>query len=208
MIREHVVESLKDVLDEPMKEVGFRRARRSLVYRKKGAESEHRITFLLYCHPQYQPDAEAHLYPSFQLLMPKVREMAMLLVQENKLLLAGVPEIIIGQPADSAAPKEAHIRWFANGNEEITSACVSIKAFLFRWVLPFLDEVSTPLDLVKLYEKDDPRLLRLRHWYVFVAAAYKLLGAPDKAHGVVLERFGSIGLRKQYASLYATLGIN
>jgi len=43
----------------------------------------------------------------------------------------------------------------ATGNEQLVATCDSIRAFLTSWVLPFLSEVSTPSELVKLYETND-----------------------------------------------------
>jgi hypothetical protein len=142
-----------------------------------------------------------------QLAMPQVNEKALALVKGDKMLLAGAPEIIVNQPIEFTAPKDKHQRWFATGNEQFVTACDSIKAFLARWVLPFLSEVSTPEDLVKLYETNDARMMKQKHWHIFVVAAYQVLGRPDKACEVVQQHFGSLGLRKRYAPLFAALAI-
>ena len=204
-IKNHFLETLPAVLDEPLKTVGFVRNRRSLVYARKVSAAEHRITVTIHSHPKYQPGAEAHIYPSVEVVMPKVSENALALVKGDKLLLANAPEIIIGEPIDFTAPKEAHQRWFATGHEQLVVACTSIREFLARWVLPFFAEVSTPSDLIRLYERNDARIMKQK--YIFISAAYELTGQLDKAREVVRQQLGRPGLRKLYAPLFKTLAV-
>lgn len=206
-IKNQFLETLAAVLDEPLKVLGFTRNKRSLVYARKVNGAEHRITFIIHCHPKYQPGAEAHIYPSVQVVMPQVSESALALVKGDKMLLAGAPEIIIGMPIEFTAPKDKHQRWFATGHDEFVTACDSIREFLAHWVLPFLSEVSTPADLVKLYEANDARIMKQKHWYIFIAAAYQVMGQLDKARDVVRQQFGRPGLRKQYAPLFTSLAV-
>ena len=206
-IKNQLIETLAEILDGPLKAVGFARNKRSLVYCRKVNGTEHRITFTVHCHPKYQPGAEAHSYPSLQVLMPQVSEAALALVKGDKLLLANAPEIIIGEPIDFTAPKDKHQRWFATGNEQFAAACSSIHVSLSNWVLPFLSEISTPVDLIKLHEANDERIMKSQKWHIFIAAAYKLLGQLDKSRQVVREQFVRAGLRKQYAPLFASLAI-
>src|SRR5688572_7338090 len=93
-IKNQLIETLAKILDEPLKGVGFGRNKRSLVYRRNVKGTEHRIAFIVYCNPKYQPGAEAHIYPSLEVLMPQVSEAALALVKGNKLLLANAPEMI------------------------------------------------------------------------------------------------------------------
>lgn len=207
-IKNQLLETLAEVLDEPLKTVGFSRNRRSLVYVRKINDAEQRITLIIHCHPKYQLGAEVHIYPSVQVAMPQVSAGALALVRGDKVLLAGAPEIVIGQPIEFTAPKDKHQRWFATGNEEFVAACDSIQAFLTRWVLPFLSEISTPADMIKFYETNDARIMKQKHSYIFIAAAYQVLGQFEKAREVVQQQFGSPGLRKRYAPLFASLGVD
>jgi hypothetical protein len=206
-IKNQLIETLAEILDGPLKAAGFARNKRSLVYCRKVNGTEHRITFTVHCHPKYQPGAEAHIYPSLQVLMPQVSEAALALVKNDKLLLANSPEIIIGEPIEFTAPKDKHQRWFATGGEQFAAACGSIQAFLSNWALPFLSEVSTPVDLIKLHETNDERIVKSHNWHIFIAAAYQIMGRLDKARDVVRRRFGRPGLRKQFAPLFASLAI-
>lgn len=206
-IKNQLLETLADSLDEPLKAVGFDRNRRSLVYARKVNGAEHKITFTNHSHPNYQPGAEAHIYPSLQISMPQVCEAALALVKGDKLLLANAPDIIVSQPIEFTAPKDKRQQWFATGNEQFGAACESIKTFLFDWVLPFLSQVSTPADLVRIYETNDDRMMKLQHWHIRIAAAYQVLGQTDKAREVVQRHFGSLGLRRRYAPLFTSLAI-
>ncbi len=206
-IKDQLLDALAKVLDEPLKAVGFTRKKRSLVYVRDLNEAEQRITLSIHSHPRYKPGAEAHIYPSLQLVMPCVSEVALALVKGAKMLLAGTPEIVLGQPIDFVAPKDAHVRWFATGDEQFVAACDSIRAFLTRWVLPFLSEVSRPADLLRLYETDDARIMKTERWHIFVVAAYHVVGRLGSGREVVRQEFGSPGLRKRYAPLFESLVI-
>jgi hypothetical protein len=206
-IKYRLLDALADVLDEPLMQLGFVRKKGSLNYSRSLNDSLQQIRFVMDSNPKYQPGVDAHVHPMVRLAMPKVTETALVLVKGDKLLLAGAPEIIVNQPIEFTAPKEKHERWFASNDEQFAAVCESIKAFLTRWVLPFLLEVSTPSDLVKLYETNDERIMKQKHWYIFVAAAYQVLGCLDKAREVGRQHFGSPGLRKRYAPLFASLRI-
>ncbi len=202
-----LLDSLASVIDGSLSEVGFLRQKSSLTYIRVLEDSEHHITFVMDCYPKYQPGAEAHIHPKLQLRMRKVSDLALDLVKGDRRLLADAPEILVNQPIEFTAPKDEHERWFATGSEQFQAVCEAIKGFLFRWVLPFLSEVSTPQDLVKLYEANDGRLMKQKHWYIFVAAAYQASAMPEKAREVVQQHFSRPGLRKRYAGLFESLGL-
>jgi hypothetical protein len=206
-VKNELLEALTAVVDEPLRQVGFVRKKGSLTYSRMLNAAKQQITFVMDCFPKYQPGAEAHIHPMLSLRMPEVNEKALALVNGNKMLLADAPEIIVNQPIEFSAPREKHQRWFATGNEQFVAACDSIQAFLDRWVLPFLAEVSTPADLIKLYETNDARMMKQKHWHIFIAAAYQVLDQLDKARKVVRQEFGSPGLRKRYAPLFVSLAI-
>jgi hypothetical protein len=93
-IKNQLLETLAEVLDLPMKAVGFTRNKRSLVYTRKVNDAEHRIMFIIHYHPKYQPGAEAHIHPMLQLRMSKVSEIALAMVTGDNMLLAGASEIL------------------------------------------------------------------------------------------------------------------
>ena len=204
IVKNHLLNALVAFVDEPMRNEGFARTKNIFTFTRKLNGSEQSIVFVADLFPKYQPGAEAHIHPMLRLAMPEVSRLAVTLVKGDEMLLAGAPEIIVNQPIEFAAPKDAHVRWFATGTEQFNEACQSIIAFLRRWVLPFLSELSTPEDLVRAYETNDWRLMKQKHWYIFVAAAYEALGRSDDARSVVLKQFGSPGMRKRYSKLFET----
>lgn len=206
-VKNELLEALAAVVEEPLKQVGFARKKGSLTYSRTVNAAEQSITFVMDCFPKYQPGVEAHIHPVLQLRMSPVSEKALTLVNGDKMLLADAPEIIVNQPIEFTAPKDKHQRWFATGHEQFVAACDSIQTFLARWVLPLLSEVSGPADLVKLYEMNDARFMRQKHWHIVIVAAYQVLGQLDKAREVVRQQFGSPGLRKRYAPLFASLAV-
>jgi hypothetical protein len=198
----HLLAALDQVVDMPLRARGFARKDGGLTFTRKLNASEQEIIFVVDWFPEYQPGAEAHIHPMFRVMMPAISKAALDLVKGDKMLLAGAPEIILNQPIEFAAPKDTHVRWFAAGADEFVEACQSIVAFLHQWVLPLLSELSTPEDLVRAYESSDMRLMKQRHWHVFVAAAYQELGRTNEARETINKQFGSPGMRKRYSKLF------
>lgn len=207
-VKGELLEALASVLDEPLRQRGFTRKRNSLTYQRVLSAAEHQITLAIDCFPRYQPGAEAHVQPMLQLKMPAVSERALTLVNGDRMLLANAPDVLVNQPIEFTAPKDKHQRWFATGKAQFVVVCTSIQAFLDAWVLPFLSEVTTPADLIKLYESGDPRIMKQKHWYIFIVAAYQTMGQFEHAREVVRQQFGGAGLRKRYAPLFASLAMN
>lgn len=201
----NLLEVLTQVVDEPLRSEGFIRKEGSVIFSRKLNASQQEIVFVADWNPKYQPGAEAHLHPMLRLKIPAISKLAVTLVKGDEMLLAGAPEIILNQPIEFTAPKDAHVRWFATGSKEFVDVCQSILGFLRQWVLPLLSELSTPEDLVRAYESKDVRIMKQKHWHIFVVAAYEELGRKDEARKVVDEHFGSPGMRRRYASLFETV---
>jgi hypothetical protein len=198
----NLLAALAQVVDEPLRSEGFTRKHGSTIFTRKLNASQQEIAFVADWNPKYQPGAEAHLHPMVRIKMPTISKLALTLVKGDKMLLAGATGMILNQPIEFTAPKDAHVRWFATGSQEFVDSCQSILAFLRRWVLPVLSELSTPEDLVRTYELNDARIMKQRHWHIYVVAAYEELGRIDEARKVVVEQFGSPGMRRRYASLF------
>jgi hypothetical protein len=205
VVKDYLLNALVAFVDQPMSEEGFSRNRSSFTYTRTIKEAEQQIVFAADWFPKYQPGAEAHIHPMIRLAMPEVSKRAIDLVRGDEMLLAGAPEIILNQPIEFAAPKDAHLRWFPTGPEQFNEACQSILAFHRLWVFPLLKELSTPEDLVRAYETNDGRLMKQKHWHIFVAAAYQILGRLDDAFSIIQKQFGSPGLRKRYSKLFEAI---
>ncbi len=206
-MKEELLKALIDGVDEPLASFGFARNGGSLIYSRTLNSSVQQINFVYDCLPKAQSTTEVHIHPMLRIAMHDVSQKALELVRGDVMLLAGSPEIIVNQPIEFTAPKDLFQRWFVNGSRNFTSSCEAIKDFILLWVLPFLSAMSTPSDLIKLCEDNDSRIMKQKHWYIFVAAAYECLGESEKAREVVRQQFGRSGLRRRYAPLFTSLAI-
>ena len=206
-IKNQLAEALSVRADDLLKRDGFIRKQRSLVYTKALDEGEQRLTIGAQCHPRYEPGAEVHIYPSIQVLMPRVSDEALGLLGGDRFLLGNAPEFIVRQPLDFFAPKDSRELWFASGTEQMVSESDRIVSFFRRWGLPFLSRAGTPSDLVKLYEHSDPFVASSEYWYAYITAAYRLLGEEEKARGVVRQHFSAPGIKARYGVLFKSLGM-
>lgn len=207
VVKPKLLAALTQVVDEPFRSEGFARGKNGLIYKRKLNDSVQEISFASDWYPRYHPGAEAHIYPRFRVMMPEVSKLAIELVRGEVQLLAGVEgaKIIVNQPIEHVAPKGERRQWYATGDEQFVEACESILSFLCKWVLPLLSELSTPGDLVRAYESNDPRITKQIHRYIYIAAAYCELGRIEEAREVVNKQFASLGLRRQYSMVFESL---
>lgn len=204
-IRADLLAVLDDVADKLLARFGFRRTKGSFIYVRSLSDAEQALVFAASFLPKYQPDDEVHLHPAMRLGMRAVTEAALQLVAGNKTLLADAPEIIVNQPIEFTAPKSVHVRWFATGIDQMKERVREIVVFMERWVVPFLDELRTPSDLITAYKRADERMMKQRQWYLFVAAAEFSNGNRSGALSVLDENLGAPGLRKRYAAAFEAL---
>jgi hypothetical protein len=193
--------------DAPLRELGFKRSKRSVHYKRKGINASHIIAFFADFFPPYRPGAEALILPRMHLLMPSVSERALDLVEGNEILLAARPEVIINQPIEWAAPKGHRPYWYATGPAEFQDRVRKIVVFIQTWVNPFLDDLTGPESLTKLYLQDDPRLILQQFQYIYVVAAFDILGRREQACSVLETKLGKPGLRREFAVAFENLGL-
>jgi hypothetical protein len=205
-VKADLLKALELSCDEQLKKHDFKRRQSSLIYTRNLGEARHTISFDADFFPKYQLDAEIHIHPAMQLSIKSVNDAALSLVGGNKMLLTNAPDIIFNQPINTTAPKEAHTRWFASGFSEISQKTLEIFSFIEKWVIPFFDELQTPSSLVKLHTNNDERILKQRHWYLFVASAEIVQGNNSKALTILENHLGSTGLRKRYSVAFESLG--
>jgi hypothetical protein len=205
-IKADLLAALETEGDAPLREIGFKRWARSIHYIRKKADATHIISFYADLFPRYQPDAEAHLLPKMRLLMPSVSERALALVDGNGNLL-GAPEVIVNQPIEFTAPKECRPYWFAAGRMEFQDRVREIVDYAKTWVVPLLDELTGPESLIEVYRQEDPRLLKQPHWYLYVVAAFDLLGRREEARAVLEAKLGTPGSRREFAAAFENLGL-
>ena len=204
-IKADLLAALNAVGDEAFAGMGFKRRKGSLDYIRTIRDAQQTIAFAVDWLPKYQLGEELHLHPAMHLAMKPVTEAALRLVAGNKMLLANAPDIIVNQPIEFTAPKSEHVRWFASGFDQMKAKVAEIGVFVRKWVIPFLDELTTPDDLIGVYERADERIMKQRHWYLFVAAAHLEKGCKSEALAVLEGNLGAPGLRKRYSTAFETL---
>jgi len=204
-IKADLLAALDSIGDEAFSNMGFKRRKGSLNYVRTIGEARQTIDFTPDYLPKYQTDAELHIHPLMKLELEQVYEKALELVKGNKMLLANSSGTIVGQPIEFVPPKAEHVRWFASGLDEMKARVNEIEAFVQKWVMPFLDDLTTPDELIGVYKDADERMMKQRHWYLFIAAAHLAKGENREALSVLEENLGAPGLRKRYAVAFETL---
>ena len=201
-IKLDVLDSLKLFSDSSLGSFGFKRPAKGFCYTRKVGVAEHKIYVWVNYHPKFDRGAEVQFKPDMCLQMDAVSQVALELVRGNELLLGECPEIITKQPIDFVAPKEMFVRWFATGTAEMAECIQQISDFAKCWVIPLLDRLTSPEDLIRIYTENDSRVTKPHHWYIYIAAAYLVIGQPHKAMEVLEVKLGSTGLRKDYAVVF------
>lgn len=204
-VKADLIKALELSCDEPFKKYDFKRRKGSLSYIRSFCDAKQTIVFDIDIFPKYQPGAEVHIHPAMHLSIESVSNAAMNLVGGNKMLLANAPDMIFNQPIDIVASKKVNVRWFASGLSEMSQKVIEIVSFSEKWIFPFFDELHAPSGLVTLYTNNDERVLKQRHWYLFVAGAEIVQGNKREALTVLEKNFGTPGLRKRYSVAFESL---
>lgn len=192
---------LAEKLDHFLKDEGFMRRKRSNVYTRRIPEGKQTIEVAYDVSPRYASEAAAHVLPKLGVLLARVNEIAVQMASDTRTL--GGAEATLFQPIDMVAPKSENPRWLPASRDDFLEVGDEIRSFLARWVVPFLNEYRSAEALVRGYEQNDWRLLLVQPWYIYVAAAYVVLNAPEKARDVVETKLGAPGSRKRFAPVFA-----
>lgn len=201
LVKEHIEAMLTQRIDEPLRQRGFIRRKRSTVYERRTDEAKQRLDVAYDVSPRYAPDADAHVLPKIRILFPRVNDVAMEMVGGNADLIAG-GEVTLFEPIEFVAPKSETPRWTPCGLDGFLVVGGEMLMFINRWAMAFLDEYQTVRAMVKGYEEGDARLLLMQHSYVYVAAAYLVLDRPDAAGDVLQKHLGAVALRKKFATAF------
>lgn len=204
-IKEDLLAALEAVGDGALAETGFKRSKRSVNYVRRTGDARQTIAFTGDYVPRYQPGAELCLLPQMHLAMKPVTEAALRLVAGDAWLLANAPDIIVNQPITFTAPKDARVPLVASGLGQMTERVDEICGFVNTWVVPFVDVITTPNELIGIYENADDRMMKQRHWYLFIAAAHLVNGNAGTALTVLQDNLGAPGLRRRFSVAFETL---
>lgn len=204
-IKEDLLAALEAVGDGAFSEMGFKRSKRSLNYVRSICDAKQTIAFAGDYVPKYWPGEELCLLPKMHLSMKPVTNAALQLVAGNKALLADAPDIIVNQPIEFTASKDKYVPWTASGLEQMKERVGEICGFVNTWVVPFLDVLTIPSELIGVYESADDRMMKQHHWYLFIAAAHLVNGNASSALTVLEDNLGAPGLRRRYSVAFETL---
>jgi len=204
--KKHVHEVLCEVLatdlDRYMEANGFNRRDSSLIYARSFETCEQMLEMHFTFKPTLDPRANAHIYPRLLFKFPEVNRVASEMVGGQHGVI-GTTDITLAQPLDFAIPKDARVGWFTYDGENDCVLCVrSIQGYVEKWIMPFFNEYATVESLTNYFETKDERIPAQRHFYIYVAAAFVLLGHPAKAMEVLESKFGKAGPRRDYAKAF------
>ncbi|HWW59737.1 MAG TPA: hypothetical protein VN181_00080 [Thermoanaerobaculia bacterium] len=200
-VKEYMDVMLTEKLDGPLKDHGFARRKRSTVYAREMGEARQTIDMAYDVGPRYAKEADAHLLPKLRIWFAGVNEIALRMAAGNEQVVSSAGATLF-EPIDMVAPNAETPRWLPAGGEGFIEIGDDVRSFIERWVIPFLDEYQTVEAFVRGYEKSDWRLLLMQHSYVYIAAAYVVLNAPEKAREVITVKLGAPGLRKLFAPVF------
>ena len=121
---------------------------------------------------------------------------------DDDMLKKTIISVTLSQPIELVAPNIHQKRVLVTGEEEFIAAGDFIRDFIERWVIKFLNEYTSPQDIINGYEKGDSRPFSQEDWYLYVTAAYVVLNRINDAYKVLNDRYYRPGSRKRYAKAF------
>jgi hypothetical protein len=190
-------------LDAAMGEHGFKRRADSLTYRRLGTDAEQSIGTEISRHPYYRRSAWLHLLPWFRITM-KALETQFAHLQGGEAggpTMSGSYELVTPKPTPLV---------YVESPDDLERAVGDLEEVYLRFVVPFLDSLTTPAALVDMYVASRPT--RPRAWrgvhalvgdyiYARIAVAAMMLGRRDVARNVAESDLARRYARDRYARL-------
>lgn len=201
-IKACLIASMEAILDPYMKEHGFVRGVRSLVYKREYQESTQIIDIAVEIHPKDNPNAAAAVYPIMEVHVPAADRVLEDMIGDNLGLLEGVTKGLSNQPIEFTAQKAENARWYVYQPDSVSEIVRGILMFMARWTMPFLDIYATPEDIVAADQREDGRMVADRAHRMRVVAAALACYRKDYAEALMEKRLGTLGLRRRYQQVY------
>jgi hypothetical protein len=201
-IKSCMLVAMKDRLDPYMSAQEFNRRKASLIYKRVMRGSTQKIDLAVQIHPKDNLNAAAAVYPSMEILVPHVDAILDKMVCKNLGLLEGITGGTSKQPIEFTSQKAQLGRWFLYQPDSVSGVVDDIRAFLENWTMPFLDNYTTPEDIVIADERNDGRIVRDRAQLMRVVAAALFLKRRDYAQEIMETRLGAPGIRRRYQQIY------
>lgn len=201
-IKACLIANLEATLDPYMAKHGFSRSAKGLIYKRQLQGSTQTIDVTLQIHPKDNPNAAAAVYPVMEVLVPAVDRVLEDMIGDNLGLLEGVTKGLSNQPIEFTSNKAEKARWFVYQPDSVPGIVESIRAFIERWTMPFLDVYATPKDIVAADEREDSRMVADRAHRMRVVAAALVCNRKDYAEALLEKRLGTLGARRRYQQVF------
>lgn len=201
-IKACLIANLEALLDPYMAEQGFTRRPKSLVYKRQYQGSTQSIDVTVQIHPKDNPNAAAAIYPRMEVHVPAADRVLEDMVDGNLGLLEGVTKGLSNQPIDFTSQKAEKGRWYVYQPDSVPEIVKTIRAFIERWTMPFLDVYATPRDIIAAEERKDGRMVTDRAHLMRIVAAALACNRHDFARTLMEKRLGALGLRRRYQQIY------
>jgi hypothetical protein len=201
-IKACLIASLEASLDPYMAEQGFTRRAKSLVYKREYQGSTQSVDVEVQIHPKDNPNAAAAIYPIMEVHVPAVDQVLEDMIGDNLGLLEGVTKGLSNQPIEFTAQKAEKARWYVYQPDSVSEIVQSIRLFMERWTMPFLDVYATPEDIVAADEREDGRMVADRAHTMRVVAAALVCNKRDYALAQMEKWLGATFVRKRYQQVF------
>jgi hypothetical protein len=187
------------IVDEALAASGFAADRTGLLYQRRRDDAVQSIVLHYEFKPEHTPTCLAFVYPYAKSYFPKIHHLVGQMGLDRS---RGSSDVTFYSPLELIIPPESRKQWLVYSEDTIDSCVASIAQDIKAWIVPFMGEYTTIASLTSAYERNDRRLLLTRESLFNVVAAYLLLCQPQKAMGVLDERFGQAGPRRTYSSAF------
>jgi len=194
-----VRDALNSVMDPLLAGHDFARRRNAILYKRQVETAQQSIEFSCRRARTRNPALLAHVGGTVSITIPEVNAIVAEMSQGNPIpVAANNPTIKCS--VESLGPKRAAKAWDVHSADDLTVEYRPLADYLQEYVVPFVNEYTTPRSIIEGYERKDTRL---PHWYnglLIIAAAYILERNFALARKIVEEAFGQKeGLRREYA---------
>ena len=119
--------------------------------------------------------------------------------------LGGQFDITLNGPIEWTSPKGVGARWHIYQPDSVPSVVSSLRDFISRWTIPFLDRFRRLTDLCDATLEGDHRDIHSQMEVLRVVAAKSLCGRHAEALDVMNKWFGAPGPRKRYRQAFEYL---
>ena len=203
-----ILESLETYLDTPMAAENFRRGKKSDIYWRRTPDGKQYV--YIWSSKPYRTYEFTIFNPRWSLEFPEVNKKAIEMAGDDEYLLfiLGAKDrdkiIYAGDIRTMLEKTKPWPKWEAETYDEIPDVIKDISKFIQQHLLDFLNETRTIKEYLSVYERKDPRLrvMRHHHFIVYIAAAYLLVGEPEKALRTLDEEITATALRKKFNPVF------